>query len=72
MERCRFQNDFWNGLKLACISLFYAFRDCPQPENILLDEKGHIRLADFGFAKIVPIDGKTYTMCGEYISSRFC
>jgi serine/threonine protein kinase len=31
----------------------YVFRDC-KAENILLDEKGHIRLADFGLSKQLP------------------
>ena len=46
-----------------------------QPENVLLDRNGHIRLIDFGFAKKVPytkLDSrgkekafvKTYTLCG--------
>ncbi|KAK2197891.1 bifunctional Protein kinase-like domain superfamily/Protein kinase domain/AGC-kinase [Babesia duncani] len=44
-----------------------VFRDL-KPENILLDIKGHIRLVDFGFAKIVW--DKTYTLCGthEYLA----
>lgn len=32
-----------------------------KPENLLLDKRGHIRVADFGFAKI--IDDKTFTVC---------
>ena len=46
-----------------------------QPENILIDDNGYIRLIDFGFAKRVPytkldINGvektytRTYTLCG--------
>jgi hypothetical protein len=37
------------------------YRDL-KPENILLDETGHIRLIDFGFAKHVT--DVTYTLCG--------
>ena len=40
-------------------------------ENILLDKEGHIRLADFGFARDDIKDGiLTYTFCGspEYLS----
>lgn len=33
-----------------------------KPENILIAPSGHIRIIDFGFAKIVP--DITYTMCG--------
>jgi serine/threonine protein kinase len=43
------------------------FRDL-KPENILIDKTGHLKLTDFGFAKV--IDGRTYTLCGtpEYLS----
>lgn len=38
-----------------------VYRDL-KPENILLDSAGHLKLADFGFAKRVL--HKTWTMCG--------
>lgn len=37
------------------------YRDL-KPENILLSGDGHIRLTDFGFAKVVP--ELTWTLCG--------
>jgi len=40
-----------------------AYRDL-KPENILIDSTGHIRLTDFGFAKVVPNDWRTFTLCG--------
>lgn len=35
-----------------------------QPENMLLDAEGHLKLADFGFAKHIPGGKRTYTLCG--------
>eukprot|EP00931_Biecheleriopsis_adriatica_P115382 TRINITY_DN91183_c0_g1_i1.p1 TRINITY_DN91183_c0_g1~~TRINITY_DN91183_c0_g1_i1.p1 ORF type:complete len:784 (-),score=234.97 TRINITY_DN91183_c0_g1_i1:168-2477(-) len=50
------------------------FRDL-KPENLLLNEKGQVKLTDMGLAKVSP--GKTYTTCGtpdyfapEVISSK--
>lgn len=34
-----------------------------QPENLLLDDKGYIKMTDFGFAKVVG-NKRTYTLCG--------
>lgn len=42
-----------------------------KPENVLVDEEGHIRLADFGLSKMCYNNqDKVYTMCGtpEYIA----
>jgi protein kinase X len=51
----------------AMHELKIAYRDI-KPENILIDKLGHIRLVDFGFAKIV--EDRTYTLCGtpEYLA----
>jgi len=44
------------------------YRDL-KPENILIDQDGHVKLVDFGFAKVLH-KGRTYTSCGtaQYVS----
>jgi serine/threonine protein kinase len=42
-----------------------VYRDL-KPENILLDKYGHIKLTDFGLARILKDNEKAFTICGTY------
>ncbi len=65
-----------NGLTIVGFKFFFQScedDDCllsvvMQPENLLLDERGDIRITDFGFAK--EIDRRTFTLCGNQQSPK--
>ncbi|KAF9162565.1 hypothetical protein BGX20_001681 [Mortierella sp. AD010] len=70
----RFTNDmtrFYAAEIVLAIEYLHSrdiiYRDL-KPENLLLDSKGHIKITDFGFAKIV--EDRTWTLCGtpEYLA----
>ena len=71
----RFSNDigvFYTSEILLALQHLHSknivYRDL-KPENLLIDKEGHIKIADFGFAKKVE-NNRTFTLCGtpEYLA----
>lgn len=51
---------------MVCFYTLYV----SQPENLLIDLDGYVKVTDFGFVKHVKKGTKTYTLCGtpEYLA----
>jgi len=58
---------FYVGSLVLALSYLHdhntVYRDL-KPENVFIDEKGYIKLGDFGFAKVLEDGKRTYTFCG--------
>jgi len=75
LRKRRYFNEKTSRFYTACVveafgymhSLNVIYRDL-KPENLVLDEKGFLKVTDFGFAK--QIVDQTYTLCGtpEYFA----
>ena len=59
----RRQQNMMDACSMPYLSL-EAHACCAQPENLLLDALGHLKITDFGFAKVVSPTKRTYTLCG--------
>ncbi|XP_066876739.1 ribosomal protein S6 kinase-related protein isoform X4 [Kogia breviceps] len=59
--------DTWQGKRHLFMSYLHDFgiihRDVKM-ENILLDERGHLKLTDFGLSRHLPQGTRAYTICG--------
>ncbi|XP_012265787.2 cGMP-dependent protein kinase, isozyme 1-like [Athalia rosae] len=76
LQRRRQFNDSTAQFMVACVvealdhlhSLNIVYRDL-KPENLMLDERGYLKLVDFGFSKNIGPD-KTWTFAGtpEYVA----
>lgn len=72
----RFSNDTARVYAASVVLIFEYLHDLNiiyrdlKPENLLIDSNGHLKICDFGFAKIVLPGTNTWTLCGtpEYLA----
>jgi len=62
-EKCIFYSAIIVLALEALHSVKIAYRDL-KPENLVLNHRGFLKLVDFGLAKRIKKDGKTWTLCG--------
>jgi cGMP-dependent protein kinase len=69
-EKTLFDEDTARFFAACVVSAFEYMHDMDiiyrdlKPENLLLDEKGYLKITDFGFAKDISQKGRTFTLCG--------
>ena len=69
---CQYTTIFYAAELVLALEYLHSYdivyRDL-KPENLLIDARGHIKITDFGFAKVL-YRQKTWTLCGtpEYLA----
>ena len=64
---------FYGGQIVSAIEYMHRkdiiYRDL-KPENMLIDSDGYLKITDFGFAKVMKANERTWTLCGtpEYLA----